>query len=80
MCVLKSPGVFVEFEVPSFIAVLVPAAPILVATRGNGVDFHYGSIKSTLVPSGLSATSLYWAIEFLKSASNLDCMAQELSA
>ena len=77
VCVLESPGAFVEFEVP-FIMVLEPPAPMLVAIRGNSVDsrlFRCGSVKSTLVPYGLSATSLSCAIEFLKRSSSLDFMA-----
>ena len=38
LCVLESPGAFVEFEVPPFRAVLSPTAPMLVAIRGNGVN------------------------------------------
>ena len=37
-------------------------------------------MKSTLVPCVLSATSLSFAVEFLKRASSLDCIAHELSA
>ena len=37
-------------------------------------------MKSSLVPCGLSATSLSCAVEFLKRAYSLDCMVQELSA
>ena len=72
--VLESPGTFVEFEVPPFMMVLDPPVPILAALRGNGVDsrlFRCGSIKSTLVPCGLSVASLSCAIEFLKKASSL---------
>ena len=78
VCVLESPGAFVEFDVPLFKMVLEPPAPMLVAIRGNSVDsrlFRCGSVKSTLVPYGLSATSLSCAIEFLKRSSSLDCMA-----
>ena len=83
MCVLESSVVLVEFEAPPFIAVLVPPDPMLLSIRGNGADsrfFRCGSTKSTLVTGGLSATNLSWAIEFLKSASKLDCMAPELCA
>ena len=79
VCALKSPGVLVEFEAPPFIAILVTPDPI----RSNGEEYRFlscGSTKSTLVPCCLSALDSSWAIEFLKSASNLDCMAQELSA
>ena len=81
--VLESSGVFVVFEVPPFMMVLDPPAHELVAIRGNAVDsrlFRCGSMKSSLVPCGLSATSLSCAVEFLKRAYSLDCMAQELSA
>ena len=83
MFVLESSGVFLVFEVPPLMMVLDTHAPVLVAVRGNGVDsrlFRCGSMKSTLVSCGLSATSLSCAVEFLKRASSLDCMAQELSA
>ena len=56
---------------------------MLLSIRGNGVDsrfFRCGSTKSTLVPGGLSSANLSWAVEFLKSESNLDCMAPEFSA
>ena len=55
VCVLVSPGKFVEFEVPPFIVVLDPITPIIFAIRGNGVDsrlFRCGFTKSTLVPCG----------------------------
>ena len=60
-----------------------PPAPVLAAIWVNGVDsglFRCGSVRSTLVPCGLSATSLSCAVEFLKRSSNLDCIAHELSA
>ena len=70
---LESPGAHVEFAVLPFMMVLGPPAPVLVAIRGNGVDsrlFPCGSMKSTLVPCGLSATSFSCALEFLKRASS----------
>ena len=83
VCVPQSPGALVESLVPPFIVVLDPTAPMPVAIRGSGVVsifLHCGPTKSTLVPCSLSATNLSCAIEFLKSASSLDYMAQELSA
>ena len=59
--VLESPGTFVEFEVPPFMMVLDPPAPVLLAIRGTGLDFHLircCSMKSNLVPCGLSAINL----------------------
>ena len=56
---------------------------MMFSIRGNDVDsrsLRCGSTKSTLVPGCLSFIDLLWAIEFLKSASNLVCLAQELSA
>ena len=82
-CVLESSDVLVELEAPPFIAVLVAPDAMVLSIRGNGVDsrfFRCGSTKSTLVPDGFSASSLSWVMEFLKSTSNLDCMAPELSA
>ena len=83
VCVFVSSGVLVEFEAPPFIAVLVTPEPMLLSIRGNGVESLFlrcGLTKSPLVPGCLSITNLSWAEEFLKSAFNLNCMAQELSA
>ena len=79
--VLEPSVAFVVFDVPPFMMVLDLPVPTLVAIRGNGVEsrfFRCGSMKSTLVPCGLPATSLSYAVEFLKMASSLACMAQEL--
>ena len=62
---------------------LGPPGPMPAAPRGNGVDsrlFRCGSIKSTLLTCVLSVGSVSCAVEFLKRASSLDCMAHELSA
>ena len=81
--VLETSGAFVVFEDPPFMVVLEPSVPMLAAIRGNGVDsrlFRCCSMESTLVPCGLSAGSLSCAVELLKRASSLDCIAHELSA
>ena len=65
----------VEFEAPTFIAVLVPPDAMVQSIRVNGVDSRFfccGSTMLTLVPDGFSITILSCAIEFLKSTSNLD--------
>ena len=79
----ESSVVLAVFETPNFIAVHIPPDAIVLSVCTNGVDsrfFRCGSTKSTLVSDGFSTTNLSWANEFLKRASSLDCMAQDLSA
>ena len=76
LLVVKSPGPFVVFEVPLFIIVLPPPPPWSYDSR----LFRCGSTKSTLLPCVRSVTGLSCDVEFLKMASNLACMAHELSA
>ena len=82
VCDPESSDVLVELEALTFLAVLVPPDAFVLSNRINGVHsrcFRCGSTKSTLDPDGFPTTNLSWAMEFLKSTSNLDCMAPELS-